>query len=579
MAKTGHLTWAGTYPRDARGSIMPMFVFCLAAIVALIGATLALSMDSKAANEVQVTADNSALAGATAFINVKSAKLEDRIEESKRLAETYAEQNTDYRLVDFTVLSKSEDAYGQVVDLQVELEFSPVNAAASLVGRNANVDIARKAKARATWGFPLCTLSLSGGTTGLTVSGEAELHANNCLVWSNTKGRDSMQFTGGEMLSKYACAHGKYRKQGVSRVMPLPSTDCRAIPDPLADWQAPLPGKAMAARSLDEPLPAAAPLDPAMEALRDDFKKNSRPYIQQIERLLKNITEMECCFAQYAYELERIGQDGVSPIDGPLGDLSIPGTSPNLDRDQLDDVTGPAEENDWSHPDLNIDQHAQTRLDAAGRLTNGPGKGFTLLELAQGAGLMEPLGGPQEKPIDADRFYDTPTLTINPGTFEGLHIFEGHVRFTPGVYHIVGAPLILRRRATMTAEGVTFILHGDQAFIEVLDEARLEITAPTTGPTAGFAIAQNRDSIVSTDYSTTRLAGSGSASLIGTVYLPKQNFEVTGSGSGDQTSPLLQVVANELRFDQNGQLKIDFDEDSTDVPVVIKPARTARLIE
>ncbi|MEM1088254.1 MAG: hypothetical protein AAGH90_11030, partial [Pseudomonadota bacterium] len=460
------------------------------------------------------------------------------------------------------------------------VEFDPVNAAANMIGRNANVDIRRKAKAEATWGFPLCTLSLSGRGTGVSLGGQAVLKADNCLVWSNTKGRASMQFNGGQMRSKYACTHGRYKKAGRASILPLPSTKCRTIPDPLADWQAPLPGNSETVKELSEPLPSTPNLPPRLEALQNKIRQNPDAYMRQIRRLLKQPSELDCCFAQYAYELQRIGNDGVNPERGALSDMTIPGTSITLDRDQLDDVTGPAEDNDWSHPRLNIDQDDDTELDEdSGKLDDGPAEGYTLWELAQAAGLADPLGDRPEQPLDADKYFDLPTLTLSPGTYEGLHIFEGHVRFTPGIYHIISAPLILRRRATMTANGVTFVLHGDGAYIEVRDEARLEITAPVTGPTAGFAIAQNAQSIFGSDYATTRLAGSGSAMLIGTVYLPKQNFEVTGSGSGEQESPLLQIVANELRFDQNGQLKIDFDDQKTEVPVVIKPERTARLIE
>ncbi|MEM1088416.1 MAG: pilus assembly protein TadG-related protein, partial [Pseudomonadota bacterium] len=113
--------------REDNGSVMPFFVISLAAIVALIGGTLALSMDSRAANEIQHTADNSALAGATAFINVKSAKLEHRIQEAEKLATAYAARTVDYNLSDFEVLAKSEDEYGQTIQLAVELEFDPVN--------------------------------------------------------------------------------------------------------------------------------------------------------------------------------------------------------------------------------------------------------------------------------------------------------------------------------------------------------------------------------------------------------------------------------------------------------------------
>lgn len=552
------------------GSIMPIFAISLIAIVALVGATLALSMDSRAANDLQFTADNAAIAGATAFIHTNSAKLQDRIHEAEETARVYAERNAGYGLKSFDVLSKSEDVYGQNIRLGVSLEFKATNAAAGLTGRNANVQIERSAKAEAVWGFPLCTLSLAGQNTGLLISGEANLTAENCLVWTNTSGRESMTFAGGRLTSKYACAHGTYRKTGAARVMPLPSTNCRQIPDPLARWQAPVPGKPIVEEELD--LPYVRP-----EEREDKYDGNKQDYLNQVRQFMKD-NGRRSEFPQFAYELQRIGAEGAQPTKANASLLALD-ASITLDLDQLDDVTGPAHDNDWSHPQLNIDQHSQTQLNPSdGTVKNGVGAGLTLLELAEAAGLYQP-SSDDLPPIDEDRYFELPTLKIDPGTYIGLHIFEGHVQMRPGIYHIVDAPLILRRRATLTGEGVTIILHGDDATFEVLDEARLSITAPVNGATAGFAIAQNKAKVKSIDLRSSRLAGSGKASLIGTVYLPKQNFEITGSGSGDQASPLLQIVANEIRLKQKGALKIDFDETETNVPVVIKPERTARLIE
>ena len=75
-----------------------------------------------------------------------------------------------------------------------------------------------------------------------------------------------------------------------------------------------------------------------------------------------------------------------------------------------------------------------------------------------------------------------------------------------------------------------------------------------------------------------RLAGDGIVDAIGTIYLPRHNFEISGNGSGKQASPLLQIVANTVTLAENGELKIDFDPTQTQVPVGIKPARTARLV-
>jgi hypothetical protein len=162
-----------------------MFVISLIAIVALVGATLALSMDSRASNELQYTADSAALGGAVAFIKAQTPKLEERKKLALKQAQDLANANTEYALVDLQAVATSEDEYGQYLKMGVELEFKPTNAAASLVGRNANVAVRSRAVADATWGFPLCLLALSETGEAFTTSGNAAFASKNCIVrWS-----------------------------------------------------------------------------------------------------------------------------------------------------------------------------------------------------------------------------------------------------------------------------------------------------------------------------------------------------------------------------------------------------------
>ena len=137
--------------------------------------------------------------------------------------------------------------------------------------------------------------------------------------------------------------------------------------------------------------------------------------------------------------------------------------------------------------------------------------------------------------------------------------------------------MLVRRKATLTGEGVTIIFSGDNAALGVLDGARLTLSAPKEGTSAGFALVEDA-SVPLTVSNRTRLTGDGMVDAIGTVYLPRQEFAITGSGAGHQASPLLQVVANTIVMEDDGQVDIDFDPTQTQVPVGIKPARTARLV-
>ena len=189
-------------------------------------------------------------------------------------------------------------------------------------------------------------------------------------------------------------------------------------------------------------------------------------------------------------------------------------------------------------------------------------------------------------------------------------------------------PLTVRRRGTLSGEGVTIILSGKTATFSVLDEARLTLSAPTGGDMAGFALVEDvarhdaeqgsngggtkfprfpntgedenenedenednkqssfRTSSFSWSSSSSsrkrplrsRLTGSGTINAIGTIYLPHHEFQVSGSGAGEQASPLLQIVANRIVMKENGKLNINFDLTKTQVPAGIKPARFARLV-
>ncbi|MBK74667.1 MAG: hypothetical protein CME85_04120, partial [Henriciella sp.] len=123
------------------------------------------------------------------------------------------------------------------------------------------------------------------------------------------------------------------------------------------------------------------------------------------------------------------------------------------------------------------------------------------------------------------------------------------------------------------------IFTGPGAYLRVSDEARMTLKAPTEGDLAGIAVAERRNTRTNGLPVVSRLTGTGKLSIVGLIYLPTQNFFISGSGAGDQSSPLLQIVANRIAIRDTGRLRIDFEPGKTDVPVAIKPARIARLVE
>lgn len=513
---------------------MPIFAISILAIITLAGAAIALSFDSRAANNLQIAADESALSGATAFLNAASPRVEDRLAEAAAAAEAAARANADFSLAKLDIGAVTEDAYGQKTEIEVALKFTPANPAAQIAGRNASIDIERTAAASATWGFPLCVLGLQGSSTGLSTADDADLTAENCIVWTNSTSSRSMQFTGGRASTKYFCAAGNAYVASAS-VIPRPHEKCDPIPDPLNGWTAP------AAGTIDMfPFPAAA--------------KNRTPNpVALLDQLLKLLGNPLVGSATQPLKKALVSGEPLPEATVALLYTAIQTVAPVVGSKK----GGPG-------------------IDKQGYFTTGAARGMHILEVAQVLGIVDNI---PEDILTGDSYFASPTFTLSPGTYAGLDIFAGHVRLKPGVYHIVDAPLVVRRRATLTGEGVTIVLHGDNASFSVLDQARLTLSAPTHGETAGFSIAENRKApLKSVRPERSRLTGSGSVAMIGTIYLPRQKFSITGEGAADQASPLLQLVAYTVELRNKGGLKIKFDPERTEVPMTIMPAREARLI-
>ncbi|GGB65386.1 MULTISPECIES: Tad domain-containing protein [Henriciella] len=402
---------------------MPIFVISLMAIMSLVGATIALGMDSRSSNNLQHTADSAALGGATAFVTHPSPRAADRLDAARQQATVLAQSNSDYVLADLEVGAVTEDAYGQHTNLEVEVEAKPVNYFANFVGDAQTAPNRRRAVAIATWGFPLCVLTLEPKDTGLTVKDRAQLSAQNCIIWSNSTAKDSMKFDGGSASTKAFCTAGDVERDVKARVTPMPETGCQKLPDPLA-----------------------------------------------------------------GYDL---------PIEGLCDDIEV-----------------------------SVIKRGSTRL--------------------------------------------------GPGNYcGGIEIKARNVTFEPGVYVIRGGGLKIDASGILLAEGVTFVFDGEIDKVEIKGDSGLTVTAPAEGATAGIAFAE-LDTVLPA-FKDMKIEGQ--LNVEGVIYMPSYDIEIKKMGGGTTKSPYLQIVANSLELSDQGNLAIEFDMTQTDLPMVIKPAREARLVE
>ena len=122
---------------------------------------------------------------------------------------------------------------------------------------------------------PVCILALGGGMDpGLEFSGDGEMTAKDCVVWTNSNSLQAIKFNGrGKIKTERLCAVGRAGQPGQFKVQPAAEDNCTTIADPLADWSPPAVG-ACTTTSTDWITATTAQLDPGVYCggLRVDAK-------------------------------------------------------------------------------------------------------------------------------------------------------------------------------------------------------------------------------------------------------------------------------------------------------------------
>ncbi len=135
-----------------------------------------------------------------------------------------------------------------------------------------------------------------------------------------------------------------------------------------------------------------------------------------------------------------------------------------------------------------------------------------------------------------------PVMTIN-----GNVDVKGNTTLSPGIYIINNGGFNDTGQNTVTGNGVTIILtsatpSSDTGTFSVTGGGGLNITAPTTGPTAGIALWADGQLPNQED----KFAGGTTSSLVGAIYLP--SHDVKFAGNGNTASKCMQMVAYNIIF-------------------------------
>ena len=157
-------------------------------------------------------------------------------------------------------------------------------------------------------------------------------------------------------------------------------------------------------------------------------------------------------------------------------------------------------------------------------------------------------GPPTYASYDSSNGY-TGHYVISPGTYcSGFSAFNGvTVTMNPGVYIIKGGVFSVQGGATLLATGgVTIVLTGsglNYATANLSSGITVNLTAPTTGSTAGLAIMQDRNAPHGVwNY----VAGGANLNVTGAIYFPSQNVSLSSGASNN--SNCTQLIAYDLAF-------------------------------
>ena len=149
-------------------------------------------------------------------------------------------------------------------------------------------------------------------------------------------------------------------------------------------------------------------------------------------------------------------------------------------------------------------------------------------------------------------------VQLEPGIYcGGITIEKADAVMQPGLYQIVDGPLSLQNHAALSGTGVTIVLVGANAVLDLQGTPKIQLSAMTTGPTAGIAIAsatQTSPPLVS------KLQGNGAVTLNGSLWLPDQVLDMQGNPTLTLTGATDKALAYGFAVQGNPELIVKADD-------------------
>jgi hypothetical protein len=150
------------------------------------------------------------------------------------------------------------------------------------------------------------------------------------------------------------------------------------------------------------------------------------------------------------------------------------------------------------------------------------------------------------------------TLSLNPGVYcGGLQINAGaQVTMTPGIYYINGGDLTVNGGATLAGSGVTLVFTSSSGRnypgATINGGATINLSAPTSGPTAGIVIFGDQMMTLGTRF---RFEGGATQNFTGAVYVP--GGDISFAGGASSSLGCTQLIGNTISFSGNSNFALE----------------------
>jgi hypothetical protein len=158
------------------------------------------------------------------------------------------------------------------------------------------------------------------------------------------------------------------------------------------------------------------------------------------------------------------------------------------------------------------------------------------------------------------------TGEISPGVYcKGLQIHgNSKVTMKPGVYVIKEGDFRIDSNSEVTGAGVGVFLTGQKARFEFTSNAKVNLSAPKTGPMAGLLLMEDNTILKETQH---RITSDYADRLVGTIYLPRGSFLIDANQDVSSASEFTVLVVRQLILKAGPRLVLNTDYGAIDVPL------------